>query len=153
MYVYRAKSPTTYFATLAPKRRSPRKATTREIFDMPCALHHASRLASNNVAECACSQTRCALPQQASCSKDCTCEFPHENRLLPLISLRRRAHEFIVQRGENYKVSLSLGRSTQMSSRRLRRLMPTVPAIQYFTFIYQQGCSLAQSLPRQPDRT
>lgn len=44
VYVYRAKSLTTISRTLAPKRRSPRKATTRETFRHAlCIWHHASR--------------------------------------------------------------------------------------------------------------
>lgn len=44
VYVYRAKASPPISQTLAPKRRSPRKATTRETFRHAlCIWHHASR--------------------------------------------------------------------------------------------------------------
>lgn len=101
VYVYRAKSLTTYFAD--PRAKTALVSEGYDTRDLStCLVHLASRitLASNNVAECACSQTRCALPQQASCSNDCTCEFPARNRLLPRISLRRRARVYRPARRE-----------------------------------------------------
>ena len=109
-----------------------------------CLVHLASRitLASNNVAECACSQTRCALPQQASCSKDCTCEFPHEIGYF-LGYPYDDVHEFIVQRGENYKVFGAWKVYTNVEQA-LATFDAYRACTQYFTFVYQQGCSLAQ---------
>ena len=91
VYMYRAKSLTTYFAD--PRAQTALASEGYDTRDLStCLVHLASRitLASNNVAECACSQTRCALPQQASC----------RNRLLPRISLRRRARVYRPARRE-----------------------------------------------------
>lgn len=109
-----------------------------------CLVHLASRitLASNNVAECACSQTRCALPQQASCSNDCTCEFPHEIGYF-LGYPYDDVHEFIVQRGENYKV-FGAWKVYANVEQALATFDAYRACTQYFTFVYQQGYSLAQ---------
>lgn len=76
VYVYRAKSLTTYFAD--PRAKTALASEGYDTRDLStCLVHLASRitLASNNVAECACSQTRCALPQQASCSTTAPASF------------------------------------------------------------------------------
>ena len=73
VYAYRAKSLTTYFAD--PRAQTALASEGYDTRDLStCLVHLASRitLASNNVAESACGQTRCALDHQASCSKDCT---------------------------------------------------------------------------------
>ncbi|MFR2626965.1 MAG: DUF3793 family protein [Collinsella sp.] len=136
-----ANSLATYFADPAPKRRSPEGYDTRT-FDMPCAFGIRITLASNNVAECACSQTRCALPQQASCSNDCTCEFPHEIGYF-LGYPYDDVHEFIVQRGENYKV-FGAWKVYANVEQALATFDAYRACTQYFTFVYQQGYSLAQ---------
>ena len=52
-------------------------------------------------------------------------------------------HEFIVQRGENYKVFGAWKVYTNVEQ--ALAMFDTYRACtQYFTFVYQQGCSLAQ---------
>ncbi len=143
VYAYRPNSLATYLAD--PRAKT---ALAKEGYDtdnLPlCLAHLASRitLASNNAAECACSQTRCALPQQASCSKDCTCEFPHEIGYF-LGYPYDDVHEFIVQRGENYKV-FGAWKVYENVEQALATFDAYRACTQYFTFVYQQGCSLAQ---------
>lgn len=109
-----------------------------------CLAHLASRitLASNNAAECACGQTRCALDHQANCSKDCTCELPHEIGYF-LGYPYDDVHEFIVQRGENYKI-FGAWKVYANVEQALATFDAYRACTQYFTFVYQQGCSLAQ---------
>ena len=143
VYAYRPNSLVTYLAD--PRAKT---ALAKEGYDtdnLPlCLAHLASRitLASNNAAECACGQTRCALDHQANCSKDCTCEFPHEIGYF-LGYPYDDVHEFIVQRGENYKI---FGACKVYAN--VEQALATFDAYractQYFTFVYQQGCSLAQ---------
>ena len=143
VYVYRPKSLATYFAD--PRAQTALASEGYDTSDLStCLVHLASRitLASNNAAECACSQARCALPQQVSCSNDCVCEFPHEIGYFlgyPYEDVR----EFIVQRGENYKVF-----GTWKVYTNVEQALATFDAYractQYFTFVYQQGSSLAQ---------
>lgn len=143
VYVYRAKSLATYFAD--PRAQTALASEGYDTRDLStCLVHLASRitLASNNVAECACSQTRCALPQQASCSNDCTCEFPHEIGYF-LGYPYDDVHEFIVQRGENYKVFGAWKVYTDVEQA-LAMFDAYRACTQYLTFVYQQGCSLAQ---------
>jgi hypothetical protein len=146
VYVYRAKSLATYFAD--PRAQTALASEGYDTRDLStCLVHLASRitLASNNIAECACSQTRCALPQQASCSNDCTCEFPHEiGYFLGCTSLSSSA--------ARTTRSLELGRSTRMSSKRLRCLTPTVPALNTSPLSISRAAAW-RNLPRQPDRT
>ena len=143
VYVYRPKSLAAYFAD--PRAQT---ALAKEGYDTgdlaTCLVHLASRitLASNNAAECACSQARCALAQQASCSKDCACEFPHEIGYF-LGYPYDDVHEFIVQRGENYKV-FGAWKVYANVEQALATFDAYRACTQYFTFVYQQGCSLAQ---------
>ena len=143
VYVYRPKSLATYFTD--PRAQA---ALAREGYDTgdlsTCLVHLASRitLASNNAAECACGQARCALSQQGSCSNDCTCEFPHEIGYFlgfPYDDVR----EFIAQRGENYKVFGAWKVYTNVEQA-LATFDSYRACTQYLTFVYQQGCSLAQ---------
>ena len=143
VYVYRAKSLTTYFEdSRAQTALASEGYDTRDL--STCLVHLASRitLASNNVAECACSQTRCALPQRASCSKDCTCEFPHEIGYF-LGYPYDDVHEFIVQHGENYKVFGAWKVYTNVEQA-LTTFDSYRACTQYLTYIYQQGCTLEQ---------
>lgn len=143
VYVYRPKSLATYFTD--PRAQA---ALAREGYDTgdlsTCLVHLASRitLASNNAAECACGQARCALSQQGSCSNDCTCEFPHEIGYF-LGYPYDDVHEFIVQRGENYKVFGAWKVYTNVEQA-LATFDAYRACTQYLTFVYQQGCSLAQ---------
>ena len=143
VYVYRPKSLATYFTD--PRAQT---ALAKEGYDTgdlsTCLVHLASRitLASNNAAESACSQARCTLAQQARCGNDCTCEFPHEIGYFlgyPYDDVR----EFIVQRGENYKVFGAWKVYTNVEQA-LATFDAYRACTQYLTFVYQQGCSLAQ---------
>lgn len=143
VYAYRPNSLATYLADPRAKTALAKGGyDTRDL--STCLVHLASRitLASNNVAECACSQTRCALPQQASCSNDCTCEFPHEIGYF-LGYPYDDVHEFIVQRGENYKV-FGAWKVYANVEQALATFDAYRACTQYFTFVYQQGYSLAQ---------
>ncbi len=143
VYVYRAKSLTAYFAD--PRAQTALASEGYNTRDLStCLVHLASRitLASNNVAECACSQTRCALPQQASCSKDCTCEFPHEIGYF-LGYPYDDVHEFIVQRGENYKVFGAWKVYTNVGQA-IATFESYRACTQHLTHVYQQGHSLAK---------
>lgn len=123
-------------------------ALTKEGYDTgnlsACLVHLASRitLASNNAAECACGQTRCALDHQAHCDNGCTCEFPHEIGYF-LGYPYEDVHQFIVQHGENYKVFGAWKVYTNVEQA-LTTFDSYRACTQYLTYIYQQGCSLAQ---------
>ncbi len=143
VYVYRPKSLATYLAD--PRAKA---ALAKEGYDTSdlstCLVHLASRitLASNNAAECACGQARCTLAQQGSCSNDCVCDFPHEIGYFlgyPYDDVR----EFIAQRGENYKVFGAWKVYTNVEQA-LATFDAYRACTQYLTFVYQQGCSLAQ---------
>ncbi len=143
VYAYRSKKLAAHLAD--PRAKT---ALAKEGYDTgnlsACLVHLASRitLASNNVAECACSQTRCALPQQASCSKDCTCEFPHEIGYF-LGYPYEDVHQFIVQHGENYKV-FGAWKVYANVEQALTTFDSYRACTQYLTYIYQQGCTLGQ---------
>lgn len=143
VYACRPNSLATYLAD--PRAKT---ALTKEGYDTgnlsACLVHLASRitLASNNAAECACGQTRCALDHQAHCDNGCTCEFPHEIGYFlgyPYEDVR----QFIVQHGENYKVFGAWKVYTNVEQA-LTTFDSYRACTQYLTYIYQQGCSLAQ---------
>ena len=133
VYVYRPKSLAAYFAD--PRAQTALAKEGYDTGDLATCLVHLA-------AECACSQTRCALAQQASCSNDCTCEFPHEIGYF-LGYPYDDVHEFIVQRGENYKVFGAWKVYTNVEQA-LATFDAYRACTQYLTFVYQQGCSLAQ---------
>lgn len=143
VYVCRPNSLATYLAD--PRAKT---ALTKEGYDTgnlsACLVHLASRitLASNNAAECACGQTRCALDHQAHCDNGCTCEFPHEIGYF-LGYPYEDVHQFIVQHGENYKVFGAWKVYTNVEQA-LTTFDSYRACTQYLTYIYQQGCSLAQ---------
>ena len=143
VYAYRPNSLATYLADLRAKT-----ALAKEGYDtdnLPlCLAHLASRiaLASNNAAECACGQTRCALDHQANCGNGCTCEFPHEIGYFmgyPYDDV----HEFIVQHGENYKIFGPWKVYTNVEQA-LTTFDSYRACTQYLTYVYQQGCTLGQ---------
>jgi len=141
--VYRAKSLTTYFEdSRAQTALASEGYDTRDL--STCLVHLASRitLASNNAAECACGQTRCALDHQARYDNGCTCEFQHEIGYF-LGYPYDDVHEYIVQRGENYKI-FGAWKVYANVEQALATFDAYRACIQYFTFVYQQGCSLAQ---------
>ena len=143
VYAYRPKSLATCFAD--PRVQT---ALASEGYDTSnlstCLVHLASRitLASNNAAECACGQTRCALDQQARCNNDCTCEFPHEIGYF-LGYPYDDVYEFIAQHGENYKIFGAWKVYTNVEQA-LATFDAYRACTQRLTFIYQQGCNLAQ---------
>ena len=143
VYACRPNSLATYLAD--PRAKT---ALTKEGYDTgnlsACLVHLASRitLASNNAAECACGQTRCALDHQAHCDNGCTCEFPHEIGYF-LGYPYEDVHQFIVQHGENYKVFGAWKVYTNVEQA-LATFDAYRACTQHLTFIYQQGCSLAQ---------
>lgn len=143
VYACRPNSLATYLAD--PRAKT---ALTKEGYDTgnlsACLVHLASRitLASNNAAECACGQTRCALDHQAHCDNGCTCEFPHEIGYF-LGYPYEDVHQFIVQHGENYKVFGAWKVYTNVEQA-LTTFDSYRACTQHLTFIYQQGCSLAQ---------
>lgn len=143
VYACRPNSLATYLAD--PRAKT---ALTKEGYDTgnlsACLVHLASRitLASNNAAECACGQTRCALDHQAHCDNGCTCEFPHEIGYF-LGYPYEDVHQFIVQHGENYKVFGAWKVYTNVEQA-LTTFDSYRACTQYLTYIYQQGYSLAQ---------
>lgn len=142
VYACRPNSLATYLAD--PRAKT---ALTKEGYETgnlsACLVHLASRitLASNNAAECACGQTRCALDHQAHCDNGCTCEFPHEIGYF-LGYPYEDVHQFIVQHGENYKVFGAWKVYTNVEQA-LTTFDSYRACTQYLTYIYQQGCSLA----------
>lgn len=143
VYAYRPNSLATYLADPRAKTALAKKGYDTGNLSA-CLVHLASRitLASNNAAECACGQTRCALDQQVCCNNDCACEFPHEIGYF-LGYPCDDVYEFIAQRGENYKIFGAWKVYTNVE-----QAFATFDAYractQHLTFIYQQGCSLAQ---------
>lgn len=143
VYAYRPNSLATYLAD--PRAKT---ALAKEGYGTgnlsACLVHLASRitLASNNAAECACGQTRFALDHQAHCDNGCTCEFPHEIGYF-LGYPYDDVYEFIAQRGENYKIFGAWKVYTNVEQA-LATFDAYRACTQHLTFIYQQGCSLAQ---------
>lgn len=143
VYAYRPNRLATYLAD--PRAKT---ALAKEDYDTgnlsACLVHLASRitLASNNAAECACGQTRCALDHQAHCDNSCTCDFPHEIGYF-LGYPYDDVYEFIAQRGENYKVFGAWKVYTNVEQA-LATFDAYRACTQRLTFIYQQGCNLAQ---------
>lgn len=143
VYAYRPNRLATYLAD--PRAKT---ALAKEGYDTgnlsACLVHLASRitLASNNAAECACGQTRCALDHQAHCDNGCTCEFPHEIGYF-LGYPCDDVYEFIAQHGENYKVFGAWKVYTNVEQA-LATFDAYRACTQRLTFIYQQGCNLAQ---------
>lgn len=142
VYAYRPNSLATYLADPRAKTALAKKGYDTGNLSA-CLVHLASRitLASNNAAECACGQTRCALDQQVCCNNDCACEFPHEIGYF-LGYPCDDAYEFIAQRGENYKIFGAWKVYTNVEQA-LATFDAYRACTQHLTFIYQQGCSLA----------
>ena len=142
VYAYRPNSLATYLADPRAKTALAKKGYDTGNLSA-CLVHLASRitLASNNAAECACGQTRCALDQQVCCNNDCACEFPHEIGYF-LGYPCDDVYEFIAQRGENYKIFGAWKVHTNVEQA-LATFDAYRACTQHLTFIYQQGCSLA----------
>ena len=142
VYAYRPNSLATYLADPRAKTALAKKGYDTGNLSA-CLVHLASRitLASNNAAECACGQTRCALDQQVCCNNDCACEFPHEIGYF-LGYPCDDVYEFIAQRGENHKIFGAWKVYTNVEQA-LATFDAYRACTQHLTFIYQQGCSLA----------
>lgn len=142
VYAYRPNSLATYLADPRAKTALAKKGYDTGNLSA-CLVHLASRitLASNNAAECACGQTRCALDQQVCCNNDCACEFPHEIGYF-LGYPCDDVYEFIAQRGENCKIFGAWKVYTNVEQA-LATFDAYRACTQHLTFIYQQGCSLA----------
>ena len=142
VYAYRPNRLATYLADPRAKTALAKKGYDTGNLSA-CLVHLASRitLASNNAAECACGQTRCALDQQVCCNNDCACEFPHEIGYF-LGYPCDDVYEFIAQRGENYKIFGAWKVYTNVEQA-LATFDAYRACTQHLTFIYQQGCSLA----------
>ena len=143
VYAYRPNSLATYLADPRAKTALAKKGYDTGNLSA-CLVHLASRitLASNNAAECACGQTQCALDQQVCCNNDCACEFPHEIGYF-LGYPYDDVYEFIAQHGENYKIFGAWKVYTNVEQA-LATFDAYRACTQHLTFIYQQGCSLAQ---------
>ena len=143
VYVYRAKSLTTYFAD--PRAQTALASEGYDTRDLStCLVHLASRitLASSNAAESAYDGSVCALARNRHCDTGCMCEFPHEIGYF-LGYPYEDVHQFIVQHGENYKVFGAWKVYTNVEQA-LTTFDSYRACTQYLTYIYQQGCSLAQ---------
>lgn len=143
VYAYRPQALAAYLADPRAKTALAKEGYDAENLPL-CLAHLASRitLASNNAAECACGQTRCALDYQAHCDNDCACEFPHEIGYF-LGYPYDDVHEFIAQHGENYKVFGAWKVYTNVEQA-LTTFDSYRVCTQYLTYVYQQGQSLAQ---------
>lgn len=143
VYVYRAKSLTTYFAD--PRAQTALASEGYDTRDLStCLVHLASRitLASSNAAESAYDGSVCALARNRHCDTGCMCEFPHEIGYF-LGYPYEDVHQFIVQHGENYKVIGTWKVYTNVEQA-LTTFDSYRACTQYLTYIYQQGCTLGQ---------
>ena len=143
VYVYQAKSLTTYFAD--PRAQTALASEGYDTRDLStCLVHLASRitLASSNAAESAYDGSVCALARNRHCDTGCMCEFPHEIGYF-LGYPYEDVHQFIVQHGENYKVIGAWKVYTNVEQA-LTTFDSYRACTQYLTYIYQQGCTLGQ---------
>ncbi len=143
IYVYRPADLMRYLSD--PRATTALAAEGYDVHNLPASLVHlAARitLASSNATESACADGPCVLAQSEPCGDGCTCEFPHEIGYF-LGYPYDDVHEFIVQRGENYKVFGAWKVYTNVEQA-LAMFDAYRACTQYLTFVYQQGCSLAQ---------
>lgn len=143
IYVYRPADLMRYLSD--PRATTALAAEGYDVHNLPASLVHlAARitLASSNAAESAYDGSVCALARNRHCDTGCMCEFPHEIGYFlgyPYDDVR----EFIVQRGENYKVFGAWKVYTNVEQA-LAMFDAYRACTQYLTFVYQQGCSLVQ---------
>ena len=143
VYVYRPANLGRYLSD--PRAASALNTEGYDIRDLSSSLVHlAARItqASSNAAESAYNSSICALAQDKPCDNDCTCEFPHEIGYF-LGYPYEDVHEFIVQHGENYKV-FGAWKVYANVEQALTTFESYRTCTQYLTYVYQQGCSLAQ---------
>lgn len=143
IYVYRPADLMRYLSD--PRATTALAAEGYDVHNLASSLVHlAARItmASSNAAESAYGNTSCALAQNKSCDHSCTCEFPHEIGYFlgyPYEDVR----QFIVQRGDNFKVFGAWKVYTNVEQA-LTTFDSYRACTQYLTYIYQQGHSLAQ---------
>lgn len=143
IYVYRPADLMRYLSD--PRATTALAAEGYDVHNLPASLVHlAARitLASSNAAESAYDGSVCALARNRHCDTGCMCEFPHEIRYF-LGYPYEDVHQFIVQRGENYKV-FGAWKVYANVEQALATFDAYRACTQYFTFVYQQGYSLAQ---------
>ena len=143
IYVYRPADLMRYLSD--PRATTALAAEGYDVHNLPASLVHlAARitLASSNAAESAYDDSVCALARNRHCDTGCTCEFPHEIGYFlgyPYDDVR----EFIVQHGENYQVFGAWKVYTNVEQA-LATFDSYRACTQHLSYIYQQGCSLAQ---------
>ena len=143
IYVYRPADLMRYLSD--PRATTALVAEGYDVHNLPASLVHlAARitLASSNAAESAYDGSVCALARNRHCDTGCMCELPHEIGYF-LGYPYEDVHQFIVQHGENYKVFGAWKVYTNVEQA-LTTFDSYRACTQYLTYIYQQGCSLAQ---------
>lgn len=143
IYVYRPADLMRYLSD--PRATTALAAEGYDVHNLPASLVHlAARitLASSNAAESAYDGNVCALARNRHCDTGCMCEFPHEIGYF-LGYPYEDVHQFIVQRGENYKVFGAWKVYTNVEQA-LTTFDSYRACTQYLTYIYQQGCTLGQ---------
>ena len=143
IYVYRPANLVRYLSD--PRAATALAAEGYDAYDLPASLIHlAARitLASSNAAESAYDDSVCALARNRLCNTGCTCEFPHEIGYF-LGYPYEDVHQFIVQRGENYKVFGHWKVYTNVGQA-LATFESYRACTQHLTNVYQQGHSLAK---------
>ena len=143
IYVYRPADLMRYLSD--PRATTALAAEGYDVHNLSASLVHlAARitLASSNAAESAYDGNVCALARNRHCDTGCMCEFPHEIGYF-LGYPYEDVHQFIVQRGENYKVFGAWKVYTNVEQA-LTTFDSYRACTQYLTYIYQQGCTLGQ---------
>lgn len=151
IYVYRPADLMRYLSD--PRATTALAAEGYDVHNLPASLVHlAARitLASSNAAESAYDGSVCALARNRHCDTGCMCEFPHE--IGYFLGIPTKMSISLSSSAARTIRSLGPGRSTQMSSRHLRRLMPTAPAPNTSPLSISRATAWC-NLPRQPDRT
>lgn len=143
IYVYRPADLMRYLSD--PRATTALAVEGYDVHNLSASLVHlAARitLASSNAAESAYDGNVCALARNRHCDTGCMCEFPHEIGYF-LGYPYEDVHQFIVQRGENYKVFGAWKVYTNVEQA-LTTFDSYRACTQYLTYIYQQGCTLGQ---------
>ena len=143
IYVYRPADLMRYLSD--PRAATALVAEGYDVHNLPASLVHlAARitLASSNTAESAYDGSVCALARNRHCDTGCMCEFPHEIGYF-LGYPYEDVHQFIVQRGENYKVFGAWKVYTNVGQA-LATFESYRACTQHLTHVYQQGHSLAK---------
>ena len=135
IYVYRPADLMRYLSD--PRATTALVAEGYDVHNLPASLVHlAARitLASSNAAESAYDGSVCALARNRHCDTGCMCEFPHEIGYF-LGYPYEDVHHYMVFGAWKVYTNVEQALTTFDSYR---------ACTQYLTYIYQQGCSLAQ---------